>query len=136
MQKYNDWGLQVVHVELNIKSPKSVRFRRILQSTDNLLNTHFGVITKSAVSKFRQMGSDYPRIIKKNTHNFFCKELNMAFSEYIDIHVVQKSSNIHQTPVWFNPQIKMVKKSIFFLVLYKRGLYMYLTFFNEDGELI
>lgn len=72
MQKYNDWGLQVVHVELNIKSPKSVRFRRILQSTDNLLNTHFGVITKSTVSEYLRWNLITPDIIKqKQNHNLF-----------------------------------------------------------------
>lgn len=117
----------MVHLESHIKSLKLSWFRRILQSTDDLLNTHFGIITKSTVSKVLQMGSDYPRNISKNTYNFFWKESLLAFSKCIDI--LQKSSNIHQTPVWFNPHIEMDRKSIFHEVLYKKGfIYIYLTF--------
>lgn len=63
MQKYNDGGLQMVHLESYINSPKLVCFRRILQSTDNLLNTHYGVITKSTVSEFLRWDLITPDII-------------------------------------------------------------------------
>lgn len=43
IQNYADGGLQMVHIETYIKLLKSLWFRRILQSTNNLLNTHFGV---------------------------------------------------------------------------------------------
>lgn len=80
IQKYTDGGLQMVHLESYIKSLKLSWFRRILQSTDDLLNTLFGVITKSTVSKFLQMGSDCLRNISKYIHNFFWKESLLAFS--------------------------------------------------------
>lgn len=78
----------MVHLESYIKSLKLSCFRRILQSTDDLLNTHFGVITKSTVSTFLQMGSYYHRNISKTFITFFWKESLLAFNENIDI--VQK----------------------------------------------
>lgn len=101
-----------MHLEPYIKSMKLSLFKRILPSTDAQLNTHFGVIIKGTASKCLQMGSDYPIIFSKNTHNIFLGK-NHYRCEYIVI--VQKALNIHQTELWFNPQIKLDKKSIFFL---------------------
>lgn len=124
----------MVHLESYIKSLKLSWFRRILQSTDDLLNTRFRVITKITVSKLLQIRSDYPRDISKIIHNLFWKESLLAFSEYVKI--VQKTLNIQQTPVWFNPQIKMDRKSICFEVFYKKGLIYVSDILNEDGEFI
>lgn len=63
---YLEWKNDTVSRILLIKKMQmgdSKWFRRILQSTDDLLNTHFGVITKSTVLKILQMRSDNPRII-------------------------------------------------------------------------
>lgn len=129
IQKYTDGGLQMVHLDSYIKSLKLSWFRRILQSKDNLLSTLYSVITRSTISKLLQLGSDYPKKLSNSINNLFWKETLISYSDYIDI--VHKSLDAQHIPVWFNPQIKIDKKSLFFESLYKKG-FMYLSDFLND----
>lgn len=134
IQKYTDGGLQMVHLDSYIKSLKLSWFRRILQSKYNLLSTLYSVITRSIVSKLLQLGSDYPKNLSNSINNLFWKETLISYNDYIEI--VHKSLDAQHIPVWFNPQIKIDKKSLFFESLYKKG-FMYLSdFFNDLGEFI
>ena len=112
IQDHEFGGCKMIHLESFIKSLKLTWIRRLIKS-DSLWKHIFHEITKTKDTIFFGFGDSYYLKLAQKTNNCFWKEILEIYSDFIK-KINSCKENVTKVPVWYNSNIKLGGKTIFF----------------------
>lgn len=133
IQGYENAGLKMIDFENFMIALKSSWIRRLIFSNSkwtNLFKANFGY-NMQTLMKF---GIDFTNMIKKNSNNKFWKDVLQCWRTIID---VQKGNcdRMFNEHIWYNPNIKIDNKSVFFKDLFKSGFIYIGDLYENDDQM-
>ena len=135
IQDYKAGGCRMTDIDSFIKSLKLTWIRRINNSECDWLYL-FSLMTKCDVRKIPQFGSDFLKQCKSNCTNEFWKEMINALIDFRSKLPIQSMEDILKSPLWFNSDITIDHKPVYFHEMYQKGFYYVRDLFTDNGDFI
>ena len=136
IQTYLDGGINMLHVKSFLKSMKISWMKRLLScnSTWTKVLEHILKIKKDF---FFTLGPELSKMVAKNTANAFWKDTLNCYSEFKEIcRKNDTNEELIYHEVWYNIDIKVDRKCIFYKIWYDKGLRYIRDFLNDDGSFL
>ena len=131
-QEYKYGGLKMIDLETFMVSLKSTWIRRLLSMKNKF--SHLVESSCPAFKHFLKYGSSY---ITKQLHiisNPFWKEVLISYKEICQKIKVDQDNQCHSIPLWYNPDIKVGGKPVYYKKWLAAGVVMLGDLFNAEGQ--
>ena len=86
------------------------------------------------MSKIINCGSEYVDVVKNKCINKFWTEVFESFKTLIEIEMQNNTTLPLQSPIWYNSNIKIGNKVVFYKEWYKRGIRYIADLLNKDNR--
>ena len=133
-QNYSNGGFRMVNISHFIKSLKVTWLRRLL-SSECTWKKVFCHINNCDIKHICQFGSEYTNKKAKELTNPFWKEFFISITEFHDI-TQKHNNNLLEYPLWYNPNITIDNKTIFYGQFYDKGIHLLQDLLDDDCKFI
>ena len=130
-QDYLNGGLQMIEINNYIQGLKSSWIKRLI----NYQNSNWKTLVNKLIDtdKLFKTGSDYINIAVYNLNNTFCRDTLFAFQNIQDKMKIQTWKEFSTQPIWFNKNITIGNKSLFFSEWFKKNILFISDLLDENG---
>ena len=136
IQDYDMGGCKMVHIKSFIKSLKISWLKKLISSDFEMWqNILFENSTLKPHNNLVHFGNKFFDLCSKNIQNLFWKEVFSISSELIRNNLV-KTANLPYEPLWYNSNISIDRKPVFYKSWYMRNIVYIYDLLDEDGYLM
>ena len=129
-QEYQNGGLKMINLDNYIKGLKSTWIRRLL--TDNNAAWKKLVSNLFNSEKLIKTGSGYIDEIQGTLKNKFWLDVLSAYKEIQNKSLIYNSEDFLSQPLWYNKNIQINNKSVFYQSWFNKGIIYFNDLLNED----
>ena len=135
IKTYCDGGLKMINLNAFIAALKSTWIRRLIVKDGQWQHL---IIHKINIKNISNLGLRYSESLVKDMGNLFWKDVLKSYisvlKNSINVEDHPLIVNILKSPIYFNTNIKIGGKDIFFKSYYDKGLVLVNDFIKDDGN--
>lgn len=137
-QDYLSGGMKMVDVRSFITSLKCTWIKRLTCSHKPWMDIFYALNGDDILQKLYDFGDSFVFDCLLKENNAFWKDVLIAWSCYMKSFTYSPhfKNKFHYIPVWYNSNIKVNNKPVFFKSWYEKGIKVVQDFFDDDCNLL